>query len=300
MKIGESEILDRIIKVHGNKYLYPNLNYNSKTCKISITCKRHGSFEQRLDVHLKGSGCKKCFTEAVTITKDYFVAKANEIYKNKYDYSLANVVKSDIKVTIKCPEHGNFQKTPNSHLIGQGCPKCSGCARITKEYFIERAEKIHEGKYDYSKVEIIDPRTRVTIICPKHGEFLQSYNCHLNSRGCNRCRYANNKSKIEVKWIKSLNNKNIMLDPPIIKIGKRKIIPDGYDPITKTIYEFHGDYWHGNPEVYDPDELNSVAGKTFGELYQRTIDRENLIKSAGYRLVTIWERDFKKGRRQAP
>lgn len=56
----------------------------------------------------------------------------------------------------------------------------------TKE-FIERAKKVHGNKYDYSKVEYINTTSKVCIICPKHGEFWQSPNHHLNGNNCPKC-----------------------------------------------------------------------------------------------------------------
>ena len=46
-----------------------------------------------------------------------------------------------------------------------------GKKKTTTEEFIERARKVHGDKYDYSKVEYINSRTKVCIICPEHGEF---------------------------------------------------------------------------------------------------------------------------------
>ncbi len=60
-----------------------------------------------------------------------------------------------------------------------------------------------------------------------------------------------------------------------------------------TIYEFHGDYWHGNPNRYNPDD-ETYFGKSFGELYQKTIEREQMIKNMGFNLITIWESDWIK------
>ena len=40
--------------------------------------------------------------------------------------------------------------------------------------FIEKAKNIHKDKYDYSRVEYIDSKTKICIICPKHGEFWKS------------------------------------------------------------------------------------------------------------------------------
>ncbi len=69
---------------------------------------------------------------------------------------------------------------------------------------------------------------------------------------------------------------------------------DGYCVETNTIYEFHGNYWHGNPKVYTPDTINEVNHYTMGELYQATILRENKIRSLGYNLVVMWENDWNK------
>lgn len=67
---------------------------------------------------------------------------------------------------------------------------------------------------------------------------------------------------------------------------------DGYCELTNTVYEFYGDYWHGNPQKFEPDEINEVVGKSMGELYQQTIEREMTIKSLGYNLVVVWEGDW--------
>jgi hypothetical protein len=37
--------------------------------------------------------------------------------------------------------------------------------------FIEKARNIHGDRYDYSKVNYVNQRTKVTIICKEHGEF---------------------------------------------------------------------------------------------------------------------------------
>lgn len=60
--------------------------------------------------------------------------------------------------------------------------------KLTKEEFIERARKVHGDKYDYSKVEYVNSRTKVCIICPIHGEFWQKTNHHLEKHGCIKCR----------------------------------------------------------------------------------------------------------------
>lgn len=59
--------------------------------------------------------------------------------------------------------------------------------KLTTEQFIERARAVHGDKYDYSKVEYNGNRKKVTIICPKHGEFEQEPINHLHKHGCPYC-----------------------------------------------------------------------------------------------------------------
>lgn len=61
--------------------------------------------------------------------------------------------------------------------------------RLTTEEFIKKAKEKHGDKYDYSKVDYKDNRTKVCIICPKHGEFWQLPPSHLRCRcSCRKCR----------------------------------------------------------------------------------------------------------------
>ena len=58
---------------------------------------------------------------------------------------------------------------------------------MTTEEFIQKAKAVHGDKYNYSKVEYVNNRTKVVIICPEHGEFLQAPYRHLRGYGCHNC-----------------------------------------------------------------------------------------------------------------
>lgn len=62
--------------------------------------------------------------------------------------------------------------------------------KLTTQEFIEKAQKIHGERYDYSKVDYKDAHSKVCIICPTHGEFWQKPNNHTNGQNCPMCRYA--------------------------------------------------------------------------------------------------------------
>ena len=109
-----------------------------------------------------------------------FIEKAKRIHGDKYDYSLVKYIGNKIKVNIICSKHSIFQQTPNSHLNGSGCPKCYGTPQKTTNQFIIDANYIHRNKYDYSLVKYTDNKTKIEIICLKHGKFEQTPNSHLN------------------------------------------------------------------------------------------------------------------------
>ena len=62
---------------------------------------------------------------------------------------------------------------------------------MNTEEFINKANKVHNGKYDYSKVEYVNAKTKICIICPEHGEFWQTPNNHLSGKGCALCANEN-------------------------------------------------------------------------------------------------------------
>lgn len=60
--------------------------------------------------------------------------------------------------------------------------------RKSNDEFIREAQSIHHNRYDYSKVEYANNKTKVCIICTEHGEFWQTPNNHLNGNGCPLCK----------------------------------------------------------------------------------------------------------------
>ena len=65
------------------------------------------------------------------------------------------------------------------------------------DIFVKKAKKVHCDKYDYSKVEYINNKTKVCIICPVHGEFWQIPNYHLDGCGCPKCNQSHMEKETE-------------------------------------------------------------------------------------------------------
>src|SRR5688572_9217344 len=117
-------------------------------------------------------------------TTAQFVAKAIEIHEDKYDYSQVEYIRSNQKVNIICKYHNKiFKQLPTVHIRGQGCRKCAILKQATRrtkntEYFVNKANKVHNFKYDYSKVNYVNNKTKVIIICKIHDEEFPQYTSH--------------------------------------------------------------------------------------------------------------------------
>lgn len=72
------------------------------------------------------------------------------------------------------------------------------------EWFISKAKQVHGDRYDYSKVEYINSRTKVCVICPKHGEFFVRPDIHLGGSICKKCQFENQKRIIFGKGYNNL------------------------------------------------------------------------------------------------
>ena len=76
-----------------------------------------------------------------------------------------------------------------------------------------------------------------------------------------------------------------------VRTPAKSYVVDGFDPLTDTVYEFHGCLWHGCPQCFRDRHLYSIqrSDRTFQELYDATILKEKLLFEHGYNLVIIWE-----------
>lgn len=191
-KLTEEIFVQRSNDAHNNFYDYSSVDYKNCSTKVEIICPTHGRFDQKPGDHLRGIGCPVCgiYKNTRKKTLDLFMKEAKKHHGEFYDYSKVEYTNSKEKITIECPIHGDFTQTPSAHINGQGCPKCGDSKNRPKKdtlNFIERSEKIHGGKYDYSLVNYNGNKKKVDIICPIHGKFSQIPNGHLRGAGCWEC-----------------------------------------------------------------------------------------------------------------
>lgn len=162
--------------------------------KVLTLCKEHGPFMQQISVHARGQGCRKCNPKKISVSNlkgaQYYLKKARTVHNDKYDYSLVPEMSGALSVVkILCPEHGEFEQRLEKHSSGNGCPRCGvECTYTGKQKRLDRCRETHDNKYDYSLWPAkVTAKTKVTIICPKHGEFAQQVSNHQQGQGCPTC-----------------------------------------------------------------------------------------------------------------
>ena len=246
-----------------DNYSYDKVVYKGYKIPITITCKIHGDYEINIGHALNGQGCPKCryikSADSKRRSIKEIIELSRKVHGDKYDYSLIKEYKNDrIKYPIKCNVCGNvFYQAFNNHIKGkQGCPICGrkkteDARRSDVETFIKLAKEVHNNKYDYSKVEYINSRTPVKIICPEHGDFWQRPDNHLSGAGCPSCSHTFSNEEEEVSnFIKSIvGEENVISKDRSILNGKEI---DIYVPSKQIGIEFNGLRWHS--EEFNKDK----------------------------------------------
>lgn len=139
--ISKSKIL------HSDTYNYSKVEFTNSNEVVTIGCKKHGDFEQKVKYHLsKSGGCPVCLKEStIARRQEEFIRRALEKHGDRYDYS--NVIYEDSRIPVKigCPDHGEFLQKVGIHMTGSKCPKCSSEERALKQHwdYLERCKLDH-------------------------------------------------------------------------------------------------------------------------------------------------------------
>lgn len=143
-----------------------------------------------------------------------FKNKSNKKHNYKYNYDKSVYINNYTKLIITCPEHGDFVQKPITHYIqGCGCPKCGFVKMSEKKLsnisiFIKKSNNVHNFLYNYRNSIYKNSKTKIEIICEKHGSFFQVPYVHLGGHGCLKCaneesskRQISNKKEFTIKAI---------------------------------------------------------------------------------------------------
>lgn len=273
------KVLERVKQILGDKYDYSKFNYIDAYTKVTLICPHHGEFQKYVTDIWNGEGCYQCAMERrltqIKVSKEEWVEKCKEVHKGKYDYSLVNFNKLGDEVEIICPVHGSYICSSKNHYYGYGiCPQCNLRKKLTQTDFIERSKKIHNNKYNYSKVEYIGYTTAVVIVCPEHGEYWQKPSDHLDGCGCPICRESH--LEREIRTALELNSVDLIAQHKFDWLGQQSL--DFYLPQYNIAIECQGSQHFIDTKLFK----DTVEGNKKRDKRKRTLCQENNVELIYY------------------
>lgn len=222
------------------------------------------------------------------LTQEEVIARFREVHGDKYNYSKVEYKGANTKVCIICPEHGEFWQTPDKHLIGQGCSICGrniGIQKRTscKDEFIKKARIVHRDRYNYSKVEYVDCKTKVKIICKEHGGFWQTPSNHIFGRGCPKCR-AEKLSKMTAPTKEVFIKKARLKHGDLYDYSKVEYINSSIK--VEIICKEHGSFWQTPAKHLNGCGCPLCGNKKIGEKLRKSkelfISQANIVHNFKY------------------
>ena len=226
------------------------------------------------------------------ITTEEFIERARETHGDIYDYSLVDYKGNKIKVKIICKKHGMFEQVPYAHISNKsGCPKCkfeksSEIQRLSTEEFIEKARETHGDIYDYSLVDYINAKTKIKIICKKHGIFEQIPDNHIRKHyGCPKYNSSHGEERIRKFLIE--NNISFEEQKKFNTCKYKQSLPfDFYLSNLNLLIEYQGE------QHYEPLNFSNRSSRFEGIKLNDKIKKE-YCKNNNIPLLEICYSDFK-------
>lgn len=287
-KLTQNEFIEKCKNKYGDSFDLSKVEYVNSTTKVKILCHKidkygneHGEFLVRPADFLMGHSCAKCKGNYQYKNIEEFVNSYYNTFPNKkeqIEIPINQVYKNNkTKIKVICHmtdkygnEHGEFLIRPNDLISDYCCPKCGNNTTKTTIEFIKDAIQVHGNKYNYSKVNYINAYSKVTIICPIHGEYEQIPSNHLNGSNCPYCN-ANIKSRMEEKITQLLINENYNFERQKtfkwLKY-KKNLYLDFFLPDYNIAIEYQGNQhfkpislWGGEQELYLRKERDKVKRK---------------------------------------
>lgn len=252
-----------------NYYCANNFNYSKSKCTGCVAIEKYNSSVGFLNP-------RNLLSEW-----DY-----NKNTKSPFEYTTG--VNNKVYWLCKNCDSSFYSSISNRVQFGHTCTYCSGRA-VNHTNSLQAKSPELTAEWDYNKNEKTpNDYTNcsgfwVHWICKKcqHKYGATIANRTFNKSGCPKCK----EPKKQKVWVDFLNITNITAK---LTIQNKLIKPDGLK--NNTIYEFNGDFWHGNPHKFVHNTINTINKKTFGKLYLDLLNRELFLIDNGFHVIPIWEK----------
>ena len=175
---------------------------------VILKCPTHGEWEATPSNLLRASiACPKCILKLrvnkTHISPAEFLGVLKDLHGDRYDFTDTKYVNYKTRVTVRCKVHGKWLAYPAHLLNGSGCKKCANdvlaqAKRLTTDEYILKAKLVHGDTYLYDYIDYKNMRTKIRVVCKKHGEWETSPNSFLTGSGCPKCKHSNGEDKIQI------------------------------------------------------------------------------------------------------
>lgn len=248
-------------------YVYTFIGNEKQTDKITVYCPKHNFTKHQIRQNATDGRLIQCCGQYCPMV----VADWDSICKKFDGYSRLELVDGfdGYRTTVKiiCPDHGVSVLKLTSLMAKKHPEACRECSHIKhnrnfaypKEKWIEKAKETHGDIYDYSKIE--DAGIFRTIICKKHGPFVQSIRNHVYfANGCPGCVVIPSVSLAEEELNTYFISLGFVENIDYFRSTRSIITPkelDFYFPNIKVGIEYNGTYWHSSakkPTTYHQDK----------------------------------------------
>lgn len=186
--------------------------------RLLLCVQNIGLFQQQLASHIsntKPQGCRKCGIEQrarnsrIMYTVTQIRELGNKVFNNLYSYPDQDDVTIKHKIRIICKVHGEYQQVLSDHLKSHKCNQCSydlrgSVKRKHIDTFVQEANQLFKGLYDYSKFVYVNNKTHGIVMCNTcSNEFLVRPDQHLfKELGCPFCNFKSSSMNIYSKALK--------------------------------------------------------------------------------------------------
>ena len=198
---------------------------------------------------------------------------------------------------------------------GTGCDRCSGHEEWTYQRLQVAISNLRfpDGSpictLEMSESEFLEAyekdgvNTKIPVRCAVNQDhcWSPSINNLINTKtGCPDCNTIGY-SKAEIEWLEfvieteGINIQHAKNGGQVKSCGR---LVDGHCKETNTVFQFHGDFWHGNPDVHDPDDINPRNYKRMGDRYEETLIKDQELRDQGYNVIIMWESEWKEIKKQ--
>lgn len=240
--------------------------------------------------------------------KELIKALYKKYGKNTYDFShITDYRDTRSTVTVIC-KHCSESRKPTVYNLLNGISVCkcrsnSFSKALTTSKFVERCIEKYGDQYSYEETNYISLKQQVIIICNscKKSFTVNAGAFQHRTKYCPHCSSNRTWSSVAIECLNAISEKSGLFVQHAKNLGEQKVCigkstykADGFVKELNLIIEYNGDVFHGNPKLFkDTDQCHPFKKDTAKDLYLKTLLKEQQLKRIGYKVLTIWENDYK-------